>query len=87
MHILYHCTQGPVYGAQMIDELKRHGYRVGPSHIYPILHEMKKGNLVESKHTVEGGRRRIYYLATEQGEAVLEECKKWLRELVSEILE
>jgi len=31
IHVLHHAAQGPVYGLALIDELRRHGYEVGPA--------------------------------------------------------
>ena len=63
------------------------GCRVGPGIIYPVLHQMKAdGFLIAEKVNVEG-RIRIYYQITESGRQILSESKKWLRELVKEVLE
>jgi DNA-binding PadR family transcriptional regulator len=43
------------------------------------------GFLVSQKVNVEG-RIRIYYQITEKGLQILDESKKWLRELVDEVL-
>lgn len=87
IHILYHASLNPIFGVEIIEELKRHGYRVGPGTIYPILHQMEaQGYLLSNKLNV-GGRLRIYYRITEKGGQMLNESKKWLRELVDEVLE
>jgi PadR family transcriptional regulator PadR len=87
LHILHHASLESIYGVEIIEELKRHGYRVGPGTIYPVLHQMEEdGFLIAEKVNVEG-RIRIYYQITEKGRQVLSESKKWLRELVEEVLE
>ncbi|MBI4757489.1 MAG: helix-turn-helix transcriptional regulator, partial [Chloroflexi bacterium] len=34
VHILYHASQGPVYGIEMMEELRRHGYELSPGTLY-----------------------------------------------------
>jgi len=87
LHILHHASLESIYGVEIIEELKRHGYRVGPGTVYPVLHQMEEeGFLTAEKVNVEG-RIRIYYRITEKGLQILNESKKWLRELVKEVLE
>jgi len=87
LHILHHASLESIYGVEIIEELRRHGYRVGPGTVYPVLHQMEAdGFLIAEKVNVEG-RIRIYYQITEKGLQVLRESKKWLRELVKEVLE
>lgn len=87
IHILHHASLEAIYGVEIIKELKRHGYRVGPGTVYPVLHQMEDdGYLLAEKVNVEG-RIRIYYQITEKGNQILSESKKWLRELVEEVLE
>ena len=40
VHVLHHATEGPIYGVEMIEELARHGYQIGPGTIYPTLHAL-----------------------------------------------
>ena len=40
MHVLYHAVKEPIFGAEMSEELSRHGYLVGPGTLYPMLHQM-----------------------------------------------
>ena len=42
LHVLYHATREPVFGLGMIRELRRHGYRIGPGTLYPLLHRMEQ---------------------------------------------
>src|SRR5688500_12562173 len=46
LHLLYHASREPIFGLGMIRELRRHGYRIGPGTLYPLLHRMEaKGYL------------------------------------------
>ena len=86
IHILYHASKEPIYGAEILEELGRHGYRLSPGTLYPTLHRLEsEGYLSVEKRVVEGKVRK-YYTATEQGLAVLGESRKKISELVDEVL-
>jgi hypothetical protein len=42
LHILHHACEEPIFGLGMIEELARHGYRLSPGTLYPIVHGMEK---------------------------------------------
>ena len=42
LHILHHAVEESVYGSAMIEELSRHGYKLSPGTLYPILHSLEK---------------------------------------------
>lgn len=86
IHILYHALKGPVFGAEMAQELGRHGYTISPGTLYPTLHRMEKDGFLRSKSTVVGGKVRKYYRITAKGKRVLENSKSRIRELVDEVL-
>ncbi len=86
MHILYHAASEPIFGVEMMEELSRHGYRIGAGTLYPILHQMEQVGYLASHFEVVAGRQRKYYRATEVGVAALESAKEKLRELVAEVL-
>ncbi|HEY82933.1 MAG TPA: helix-turn-helix transcriptional regulator [Dehalococcoidia bacterium] len=87
IHILYHATEGPIFGLGMAEELARHGYRLGPGTLYPTLHRLEKEGYLESHPKVVGGKVRRYYTITEKGKVALEEARKKIRELVAEVME
>jgi hypothetical protein len=31
LHVLHHASRAPVYGLAMIEEVRRHGYDIGPA--------------------------------------------------------
>ncbi|NLB52820.1 MAG: PadR family transcriptional regulator [Syntrophomonadaceae bacterium] len=53
LHILHHASLESIYGVEIIEELKRHGYRVGPGTVYPVLHQMEEDGFL--MNTLEGG--------------------------------
>lgn len=87
LHILYHAAQEPIYGLWIIEELARHGYKLSPGTVYPILHDMEKaGYLISERREVEGRYRRVYAI-TPGGRQVLDEGKQKVRELFAELFE
>jgi PadR family transcriptional regulator, regulatory protein PadR len=86
LHVLYHAVKEPVFGVEMMEELGRHGYRVGAGTLYPMLHQLERAGYLSVHTEVVAGKQRKYYRATEEGAAALESAKVKLRELVSEVL-
>ncbi|MBI3972039.1 MAG: helix-turn-helix transcriptional regulator [Chloroflexi bacterium] len=87
IHVLHHACQEPVYGLQLIAELARHGYRLSPGTLYPVLHGLEKSGYLVREERVVDGKRRKYYRATPRGQEALAEAKARIAELVAEVLE
>jgi PadR family transcriptional regulator, regulatory protein PadR len=87
LHILHHAAEEPIYGAEIAEELVRHGYRVSQGTLYPTLHSLETLGYLSRKDKLVSGRIRKYYRATAAGRRVLEQAKDKLRELVAEVLE
>lgn len=87
VHILHHAARRPVYGLWFIDELARHGYRLSPGTLYPLLRGMELQGLLAVERRVVSGRMRKYYTATPAGLAALDAIQGRVRELVSEVLQ
>jgi len=87
IHILHHATKEPVYGLWLIEELRRHGYKLSPGTLYPILHKMQEDNHIKSYPVLVDGRIRKYYKITSTGRKTLNEAKKKVQELIKEIEE
>ncbi len=87
VHILHHSTEPEgIYGVEMLKELESHGYTISPGTLYPILHEMKKNNLLKQENkNVQGKVRKIYH-ATKKGKKTLSELKKFINELSEEVV-
>lgn len=86
IHVLHHAAKGPIYGLEMIDELKRHGYTIGPGTLYPLLHSLESAGLLRSNVKLVAGRNRKYYRSTPSGNALLVKLRAQIRELVDEIV-
>jgi len=87
VHLLHHAARAPIFGLEMIEELRRHGYTLSPGTLYPILHGLESGGLVRSRTEVVNGKMRKYYSATAKGRRALAEARQKIGELVSEVLE
>jgi DNA-binding PadR family transcriptional regulator len=87
MHVLYHAAQEPICGVEIVAELGRHGYRLSPGTVYPVLHELERAGWLIGRSAVVDGKRRKYYKATPAGRKALEAAKVKLRELAHEVLE
>ena len=86
VHILHHAAEGPVFGLEMIEELRHHGYTIAPGTLYPIFHNLENTGCLRSKQEIVSGKRRKYYVATAKGKRALLDVRKKIRELVREIL-
>jgi PadR family transcriptional regulator PadR len=87
IHILHHAAEGPVYGAELAQELARHGYDLSPGTLYPTLHRLHEQGYLARESRVVGGRVRKYYTLTARGQAALAEARRKIAKLISEVLE
>jgi len=86
VHILYHAGQEWVYGAELIEELGRHGYAVSPGTLYPILHGLAGAGLLQERTSVVEGKRRKEYRLSAYGSETLQAAQRQVRELADEVL-
>ncbi len=87
LHILYHAAKEATYGAEITEELVRHGYRLSAGTLYPTFHQLEQLGYLRSHTDVVRGKRRRYYRATPAGHRVLKEARAKLLELVAEVIE
>jgi PadR family transcriptional regulator, regulatory protein PadR len=87
IHVLHHANIEGVFGLGMINELRRHGYKIGPGTMYPLLHGMEKRGWLRTRIARIEGRTRKVYFATNPGKKTLEEAKVKVQELFEEIFE
>jgi DNA-binding PadR family transcriptional regulator len=85
LHLLHHASRSPIYGLDMIQEIRRHGYALSPGTLYPILHDLERKGYLESSREVVNGKARKNYRATRLGEEALREALLKARELLDEI--
>ena len=48
LHVLHHAAEEPIFGLGMIEELGRHGYRISPGTLYPLLQRLEKKGYLRS---------------------------------------
>ena len=87
LHILHHAVEGTLYGHWMIEELQKHGYRISPGTLYPMLHSLERKGYLKSIRRGSGGRARRLYRATTKGRNALATAKERVRELFGELVE
>jgi len=87
LHVLHHACREPVFGLGMIRELRRHGYRIGPGTLYPVLHRLEQKRYLRSHKRVIGGKLRRCYSITAPGRRALTEAKAKVSELFQELFQ
>jgi PadR family transcriptional regulator PadR len=87
IHVLYHASREPIYGLWLIEELGRHGYRLSPGTLYPILHNLEEKGHLKSFEKKHNGRVRKYYRTTPRGDRMLSESKERIGALMDEVME
>jgi DNA-binding PadR family transcriptional regulator len=87
LHVLRHAAAAPIFGLCMVEELARHGYRISPGTLYPILHSLEKKGYLRSSEQRDGKSLRKVYRATPNGRKGLEAAKDKIKELFHELVE
>jgi PadR family transcriptional regulator, regulatory protein PadR len=87
LHILHHAVKEPIFGLAIIEELARHGYKLSPGTLYPMLHDMERKGYLYSVVERSGRQTRRCYRATDLGKITLEDAKEKVRELFGELFE
>ena len=87
LHVLHHAVEEPIFGLGMVEELARHGYRISPGTLYPLLHGLEKKGYLRSHQKRQGKSLRKVYRATPAGRKALQAAKNKVRELFGELIE
>jgi DNA-binding PadR family transcriptional regulator len=87
IHVLHHAAHKAVFGVWLIEELREHGYKVGPGTLYPILHSLEDVGYLKSTVIPHDGKRRRVYVITSSGRKALERAKVKIKELYEELFE
>ncbi len=88
LHILYHAAKEPIYGAEITEELVRHGYRLSQGTLYPTLHMLERLGYLKSR--TRGRRRQAAEVLPGDGrgpQSRWPDARTKLLELVSEVVE
>jgi DNA-binding PadR family transcriptional regulator len=87
LHILFHASKEPIFGLGIMEELRRHGYRLSAGTLYPMLHSMEKDGYLRSAAKRVQGKTRRNYSITAKGRAAFLAAKEKVRELFGELFE
>jgi DNA-binding PadR family transcriptional regulator len=87
LHILHHAEHEAIFGSGMAEELARHGYKISPGTLYPILHGLEKRGYLKSEERRSGRSIRRLYKITASGRRALKTAKLRVRELFGELIE
>jgi PadR family transcriptional regulator, regulatory protein PadR len=87
LHVLHHAAEEVVFGLGMSEELARHGYRISPGTLYPILHGLEKKGYLRSAQRRIGRTVRREYRITPSGRKALRSAKEKVRQLFGELIE
>jgi len=85
LHVLHHAVKEPIFGLGMLEELARHGYRISPGTLYPLLSGLEKKGYLRSIAQRNGKSLRRVYRATPLGRKALAAAKGKIRELFAEL--
>ena len=84
IHILHHAEEQGVYGQWMLEELHRHGYRLSPGTLYPLLARMARRGWLRATEPKKTRGPRVYRI-TPEGAQVLKRLRVSLGELKNEV--
>lgn len=84
IHILHHAEEQGVYGQWMLEELQRHGYRLSPGTLYPLLARMARRGWLRATEPKRSRDARVYRI-TPAGAEVLKRLRASLSELQHEV--
>jgi PadR family transcriptional regulator, regulatory protein PadR len=88
VHILHHAAESPIYGQWIADELRRHGYRISPGTLYPLLKRMEENGWLKcTRSRNASAHARKEYRLTKEGEKILAMLRAHVQELHDEVVE
>src|SRR5262252_736094 len=86
LHILHHAAEEPIFGLGMAEELARHGYRISPGTLYPLLHGLERKGYLRSAEQRNGKSHRRVYRVTPLERKTLAAAKLKVSELFAELI-
>ena len=87
LHVLYHASKESICGAELMEELRHHGYDIGPGSLYPMLQQMVKSGMLTRADEIVAGKRRKNLKITAAGRKLLSKARDQLKELAAEVLD
>jgi DNA-binding PadR family transcriptional regulator len=89
VHILHHAEEGRIYGQWILEELRRHGFRVSPGTLYPLLARMEQRGwlrMVKNADNDRSPKARRNYVLTSKGARFLTALRRQVDELHREVV-
>ena len=87
LYTLWRTSKEPVYGLQILEEMRALGFRLSPGTLYPTLRALLEERDVTLKKQIVGGRVRKFYRATAKGRRELEEVREKLAVLMKDVFD
>lgn len=87
LHVLAHAVEKPLFGLGIVEELARHGYKISPGTLYPLLHGLEKKGYITATVRRDGKSLRKLYRATPLGRKALAAARNRVREFIGELFE
>jgi PadR family transcriptional regulator PadR len=85
LYALWRASRGETYGVEIMEEMREHGFKVGPSSLYPILHKLLEEKDVTVTNRLVNGKIRKCYRATRKGQEEAEEVIERLSFLLRKV--
>ena len=82
LYALWRASMGETYGVQIIEEMRKLGFKVSPGTLYPVLHTLLEEKDLKLTERVVDGKLRKYYRATPKGKEEAEEVIERLSHLL-----
>jgi PadR family transcriptional regulator PadR len=76
LYALWRASRGETYGVEIMEEMRTHGFKLGPSSLYPILHKLLEEKDVTVTNRLVNGKIRKCYRATRKGQEEAEEIER-----------
>ena len=82
LYALWRASKGETYGVQIIDEMRKLGFKVSPGTLYPVLHALLEEKDLTLTDRIVNGKVRKCYRATSKGREEAEEVVERLSRLL-----
>ena len=89
VHILHHAQERRIYGQWILEELRRHGFRVSPGTLYPLLARMEQQGwlrMVKNADNDRSPKARRNLVLTAKGAKLLTLLRRQVDELHREVV-
>jgi PadR family transcriptional regulator, regulatory protein PadR len=82
LYALWRASKGETYGVEIIEEMRRLGFKVSPGTLYPVLHTLLEERDLAVTERIVNGKIRKCYRATAKGREEAEEIIERLNRLL-----